>query len=129
MWGGGGWWGVPHRAARPRGATRAAPRRFQLVSPATATVLGVMVLVLAVATAALKDLVDPRLSIHHFGSGIAIVLIFTGVGVVVARRQPRNPIGWILAIFTMLSTVGGGARFYAVLAYGLRPPRRPLCPQ
>jgi len=109
-------------------ATDVTARRFQLVSPATATVLGVMVLVLAVATAALKDLVDPRLSIHHFGSGIAIVLIFTGVGVVVARRQPRNPIGWILLIFTMLYTLGGGAGFYAVLAYGLGHRGLPFAP-
>jgi hypothetical protein len=115
-------------AARAPVATDVTARRFQLASPATATVLGVLVLVLAVATAALKDLVDPRLSIHHFGSGIAIVLIFTGVGVVVARRQPRNPIGWILVIFTTLYTLGGGAGFYAVLAYGLRHRGLPFVP-
>ena len=103
-------------------------RRFQLISPAAATVLGVLVLVLAAATVVLKDLVDPRLSTHHFGSGIAIVLIFTGVGVVVARRQPRNPIGWILLIFTTLYTLGGGAGFYAVLAYALGHRGLPLAP-
>jgi len=119
---------VQPKAARTPVATDAPARRFQLVSPATATVLGVLVLVLAVATAALKDLVDPRLSIHHFGSGIAIVLIFTGVGVIVARRQPRNPIGWILLIFTMLYTLGGGAGFYAVLAYGLGHRGLPFAP-
>jgi hypothetical protein len=103
-------------------------RRFKLMSPATATVLGVLVLVMAAATAALKDLIDPRLSIHHFGSGITVVLTFTGVGVVVARRQPRNPIGWLLLSFTTLYTLGGGAGFYAVLAYGLGHRGLPLAP-
>jgi hypothetical protein len=113
------------RAPVPTGGTA---RRFQLMSPATATVLGVLVLVLASATVVLKDLVDPQLSIHHFGSGIAVVLIFTGVGVVVARRQPRNPIGWILLAFTTLYTLGAGAGFYAVLAYGLGHRGLPLAP-
>jgi hypothetical protein len=98
------------------------------MSPATATVLGVLVLVMAAATAALKDLIDPRLSIHHFGSGITVVLMFTGVGVVVARRQPRNPIGWLLLSFTTLYTLGSGAGFYAVLAYGLGHRGLPLAP-
>jgi hypothetical protein len=37
-----------------------------------------------------------QFTVHHLGPGILIVLIYAGVGVVIARRQPRNPIGWLL---------------------------------
>ena len=53
---------------------------------------------------------------HGLSQGI-IVIPFGVVGFVVARRQPRNPIGWILLALTLaflLSDVGGG---YAVLYY------------
>jgi hypothetical protein len=40
-------------------------------------------------------------------------LIYAGVGVVIARRQPRNPIGWMLLVFSLLlmlcTDVGGPA--------------------
>jgi hypothetical protein len=39
------------------------------------------------------------------------------VGVVVARRQPRNPIGWILLIFILLLVLSTDAGDYAVLYY------------
>jgi MFS family permease len=41
------------------------------------------------------------------------------VGVVVARRQPRNPVGWVLLIFTLLFVLGACASYYAVLDYHL----------
>ena len=65
-------------------------------------------LVLAVATLTLTGL-DPSADDPQYGSGVAIVLIYAAVGVVVARRQPRNPIGWILLIFTLLYMLGAGA--------------------
>jgi hypothetical protein len=91
-------------------------RRFGLASPATATVLGVLALVLGAAALALVGLAG-QLTIHDGGAGVVIVLTFAGVGVVVARRQPRNPIGWILLIFTVLYTLGASAAYYAVLHY------------
>jgi len=30
------------------------------------------------------------------GAGVVFVLAFTAVGVLVARRQPHNPMGWLL---------------------------------
>jgi hypothetical protein len=53
---------------------------------------------------------------------------FTAVGLVVARRHPRNPMGWLLAaigILVLLTITGG---YYAVLVYrsGYRLPFGPL---
>jgi two-component system NarL family sensor kinase len=96
----------------------AAVRRFGLRSPRTATALGVLVLVLTIATLTLKGF-DHQLTTSGTWSGIAIVVMYAGVGVVVARRQPRNPIGWLLLAFIALYVLGAGAVEYAVLAYGL----------
>jgi hypothetical protein len=57
---------------------------------------------------------------REFGSGIVAVVIgipCAGVGVLVARRQPGNPLGWIFlvtAVFLFLATDGGD---YAFLVY------------
>ena len=102
-------------------------RRFRLLSPGTATVLSVLVLVLAVATLTLTGF-DHQLTIRITGSGVAIVLMYAGVGLVVARRQPRNPIGWLLLIFTVLYVFGAGASYYVVLRYRLGYRGLPLAP-
>ncbi len=39
------------------------------------------------------------------------------MGVVVARRQPRNPVGWILLIFVLLFMLGSDSGYYAVYGY------------
>jgi len=96
------------------------------VSPGTSTVLGVLVLVLAVATLTLMGL-DRQLTPGVL-AGVAIVLTYAGVGVVVARRQPGNPIGWLLLIFTLLYLLGSGAGYYAVLRYPLGHGGLPLAP-
>ena len=83
-----------------------------------ATVLGGVVLALAAATLTLVSLVR-QMTVHHLGPGIAIVLAYAGVGVVIARRQPRNPTGWLLIIFVLLYVLGAAATNYAVLAYRL----------
>jgi hypothetical protein len=102
-------------------------RRFRLLSPGTATVLGVLVLGLSVATLTLAGF-DHQLTISSTGSGVAIVLMYAGVGLVVARRQRRNPIGWLLLIFTVLYVLGAGASYYAVLRYRLGHQGLPLAP-
>jgi hypothetical protein len=104
-----------------------AVRRFRLASPRTAMVLGVLVLVLSAATLTLKGF-DHQLTTSGTLSGVAIVLMYAGVGLVVARRQPRNPIGWLLLIFIVLYVLGAGATEYAVLAYSLGHRGLPLAP-
>ncbi len=91
-------------------------RRFRLASPVTATVLAGLTLVLLATATTLNGLTN-QLSVLSAGPIVPIVVIYAGVGVIVARRQPRNPIGWLLIIFILvflLSTVVGS---YAVLYY------------
>ena len=63
--------------------------------------------VLAAAAAVLAALAG-RLSIG-ITAGVVIVLTFAGVGLVVARRQPGNPIGWMMVMFTLVYVLGGAA--------------------
>ncbi len=86
--------------------------------------LGVVALALAIAAVPLDVLSrqgSPAEPLIAAGS-------FTAVGLVVARRQPRNPMGWLLAAIGMLVlfTIDGG--YYAVLVYrlGYRLPFGPL---
>jgi len=48
-----------------------------------------------------------------------LIVAFGGVGIVVARRQPRNPLGWIMLGCLIVLALGGIAGFYAVLDYRL----------
>jgi UPF0716 family protein affecting phage T7 exclusion len=65
--------------------------RRRLAAPTTALVLGALALVLAVLAIVLSGVVR-QLSVLGSGPIVPIVVIYTAVGVVVARRQPRNPI-------------------------------------
>ncbi|HJY59652.1 MAG TPA: hypothetical protein VJ418_25015, partial [Streptosporangiaceae bacterium] len=51
------------------------------------------------------------------GASLPMILPFGGVGLVVARRQPRNPVGWILLGFAVLLVVSNCAGAYAALVY------------
>ena len=53
---------------------------------------------------------------HDLSQGI-VVIPFGVVGYVVARRQPRNPIGWILLVLTFAFVLSGDGGTYAVLFY------------
>ncbi len=90
-------------------------RRFALASPATATVLGALVVVLAAALVPLAALV------HHdllLDGGEAIIAVpFAPVGFIVARRQPGNPIGWLLLAVPVCLLLSTDSGFYAALIY------------
>ena len=90
-------------------------RRFALISPAVwVAVLGGLAALSLVATLPLSLLA------RQFGNGIVAVVIgipCAGVGVLVARRQPGNALGWIflvIAVCLFLATDGGD---YASLVY------------
>ena len=69
--------------------------------------------VLAAAAVVLRALAG-QLSIG-ITAGVVIVLTFAGVGLVIAWRQPGNPIGWMMVVFTLVYVLGGAANYYAVL--------------
>ena len=86
-----------------------------------------MVLALAVVYFLLAGLVHQLTPRHILVAG-TLVAAFGGVGVVVARRQPRNRLGWILLGLLLLLGLGGIAAFYAVLDYRLGHHGMPLAP-
>jgi len=96
------------------------------MSPALAWVLGGAVLMLAVAAVVLTARIG-QLSIG-IPAGVVIVLTFAAVGLVIARRQPGNPIGWIMVVFTLVYVLGAAASDYAVLYYRLGHHGLPLAP-
>ena len=63
---------------------------------------------------------------HLVGDGVVALVIgvpCAAIGFLVARRQPRNPLGWlflVIAIFLFVPTVGGD---YAYLDYRAGTPR------
>jgi hypothetical protein len=84
--------------AQPAGGPGAAgtgipARRFRLASPATATLLGAAAAILTALGVILADLVH-QLTFLNTWAGIPVFLGYAGVGVVIARRQPRNPVAW-----------------------------------
>lgn len=83
------------------------------ISPVSLGIIGV-ILGLAVCNVALSAKIPPHTGLK--GVGI-ITLPFAAVGLLVARRRPRNPIGWILLAFTFAVLVSVDAANYAVLAY------------
>jgi hypothetical protein len=101
-------------------------RRFRAAAPGLAWVLGAAVVVLAAAAVVLTALAG-RLSVG-ITAGVVIVLTFAGVGLVIARRQPGNPIGWIMVVFTLVYVLGAAANYYAVLYYRLGHRGLPLAP-
>ena len=92
--------------------------RFRLASPATAAVLGAVVLLLVATSVPLAGLVH-QLTIPVEASAVIPALVSAAVGVVVARHQPGNPLGWLLILFTLLVMLSIDAGYYAVLCYSL----------
>jgi len=62
------------------------------------------------------------------GGGAVTALVTAAVGVVVARRQPRNPIGWLLLSWALLVPVVGVALLYSVLDYQIHRGTLPAGP-
>jgi hypothetical protein len=95
------------------------PGRFRLASPRTASVLGGLVVAL-VGLLFLLAALTHQLSLSSFwsASGVFVmVLVIAAVGVVVARSQPGNAIGWLLlgtSAWPLISIVAG---FYATFVY------------
>ena len=105
-------------AGAPSEPTRVVTRRMRLASSRTAMVLGVLAVVLTALNVVLAELVH-QLTFLGIGPGIPVFLIYAGVGVVIARHQPRNPVAWILIGFVLLAMLSSDAGYYAVYCYRL----------
>jgi hypothetical protein len=102
-------------------------RRFRLASPVTATVMAILVLILMAVALLLNALVH-QLSILGSGPIVPVVVVYAGVGFIVARRQPGNPIGWLLMGFIQLLMLSSIVGWYAVLYYRFGHRGLPLAP-
>ena len=93
--------------------------RLRPGSPATwAAALAVVIVVLAAVTVVLAVLVRRDL-LENGGQVLLVAVPFAAVGVIVARRQPRNPMGWLLAGVGMLVLLSNDGSLYALLDYRL----------
>ena len=113
---------------QPAGGQAPAPegaRRVRLASATTAVVLGGLAFALAVLYVPLaypaRDLADGWQALLAF-------LAFALPGVVVARRQPGNPIGWILIGLGVYGSFQTDAGRYAVFDYHFHHGGLPLGP-
>jgi hypothetical protein len=96
----------------------ALPARARLASsPSAALGAGALVVLLAVALVPLA--VAAGHDLPTAGEGIAITMPFAAVGVLVARRQPGNVIGWLMIIPALSYLLGTDAGLYAVICYRL----------
>jgi hypothetical protein len=112
---------VVMREAQPAAApvpvtTEVAARRFRAAAAAALVVLAVL---LAAASVPLYAMTHQNVLVNG-GQNIAVAVLFSAVGLVVIRRQPRNAIGWILLTAPAgLQLLPADAASYALLAYRL----------
>jgi len=110
-------------AARSPAAERV--RRFRVASPSLAVILGALILALTVLYV---PLAWPARDVADGWQVLLGLLAFAVPGVVVARRQPVNPIGWILIGLGMYAGVITDAGRYAVFDYHFHHGDLPLGP-
>jgi hypothetical protein len=110
------------------GHVAAPARRFRWASRRTAAVVGAVALLAPVATLPIAILVDRATSSGPSGLGLflAFGVVFAAVGVVVARREPSSPIGWLLLGASLSLTFGNIGPEYAYLDYTVHDGRLPL---
>ena len=105
-------------------------RLRRLLSPTTAAVLGVLSLLSVPASFVLTSLIHQVSTswsdVASVAAGLAFVLGFTAVGVTVARREPRNPMGWLLLGLVLAVDMGDVAPAYAYLDYTFHHGTLPL---
>jgi len=108
------------------GQVAGAKGRARVGSPATATAVCVLSVLSLIGLLVMSVLV-PRAAVSFASSSADNVLAglgaalfglsFTGVGFVVARRQPRNPMGWLLLGVAISIDLGSFAPAYAYYDY------------
>ena len=101
-------------------------RRLRLASPATALVLGAVVLALVAAEWPFAVLAHLSVNASTGGAQWWTYTPFGVVGFVVAWRKPRNPLGWCLLGLAVAGALSGDGSLYAIAAYRVRPGTLPL---
>ncbi|MFY9931343.1 MAG: hypothetical protein WAK82_25425 [Streptosporangiaceae bacterium] len=92
-------------------------RRSRMAAPGLAAwSLGVLMVLFC---AALVPLASAAREAQSDIEAVIVVVSVALVGIVVARRQPGNPLGWMFLALAALSALGVGAGAYAVLSYPL----------
>jgi hypothetical protein len=90
---------------------------------------GLGLLVLALVGAAIPlDGAAHQLSASNTGFILVFTVIYAGVGLVLARRVPGNPIGWLFIAWALLILAGEAAGDYALLGYRYGHASLPLRP-
>jgi len=87
-----------------------------LATARTALVLGVATLVLFAAAPPLAVLAH-AVSFSNLFVGLVLGVPFGIVGTLLARRLPRNPVGWLLLASAFSGALASDAGFYALLRY------------
>jgi hypothetical protein len=104
-----------------------APKLARLASRQTATVVGVATLLLYVAGVPLAIATSHQLSgVLAVFAVFALLVPFGVVGLLIGRRQPTNPIGWIMLAVPAAITVSADASSYSVFAFRMGHPGLPL---
>jgi hypothetical protein len=106
--------------------TDVAARRLRLASPATALIVGGLVLALAVLDVPLARLAHQSLNAGGGSSPFWFSVALAVVGFVVAWRSPRNLLGWLLLGGATFGALSQDASFYVVADYRLRHGGLPL---
>src|SRR5271165_1637057 len=111
-------------AAQTAMTTEVVGSRLRLASPTTAVVLGLVVLALGIVVVPLDVLIHK--SAGAIWSQAAVILIVVAVSVLVAARQPRNPIGWALLGVALFFELNFAGRAYSILDYRMHRGTLPL---
>lgn len=99
--------------ARPDITAGQAQGRFRWATPRTALVVGVLTLLMFAASVPLAKIAKTQ-------NTTVLMVPFAVLGFVLARRQPRNPIGWIMLLLGPFFILSTDASFYSLLAYHVR---------
>jgi hypothetical protein len=86
-----------------------------LASPAAASALGVLIVLLAAAVIPLDVLA--RQGVLANAAQLVVGVPMAAVGLIVARRQPGNPVGWLLLVIPLGILLSLDAGPYAWLVY------------
>ena len=100
-------------------------RRSGVAPPATAAFLGALGLALIASWVALTCLTGD-LQVSRDGAAAAFAVLVGLLGMLVARREPRNPEGWLLLGLAVCALTVIDSGLYAVLDYRMHDGRLPL---